>query len=216
MSFDLLAPHYRWMEWFLAGGKLQRCRTAHLPLIENGLNILLMGEGNGRFLLHCRRRFPGAWITCVDASARMLSAAQQRLLGHGLGSQHVRFVQADALAWSPPSEAFDIIATHFFLDCFRPEQLHQLIESLAQAARPKAFWLVADFHVPARGMARLRAQAIHWLMYRFFRWVTLLPATQLTPPDGYLRAAGFELRKREFSEWGLLRSDLWQSLALKN
>ncbi|HXC98086.1 MAG TPA: hypothetical protein VN048_02010, partial [Verrucomicrobiae bacterium] len=32
-DFDLLAPHYRWMEWLLAGPKLHRCRTAFLPAI---------------------------------------------------------------------------------------------------------------------------------------------------------------------------------------
>ena len=29
-SFDLLAPHYRWMEFVLAGRKLQECRTVFL------------------------------------------------------------------------------------------------------------------------------------------------------------------------------------------
>src|SRR5439155_22241467 len=37
MSFDTLAPHYRWMEFILAGKKLQRCRTAFLDEIPTGL-----------------------------------------------------------------------------------------------------------------------------------------------------------------------------------
>src|SRR5690349_9347963 len=72
MSFDVLAPHYRWMEFVLAGEKLQRCRTAFLDSTGGAKNILILGEGNGRFLLECRRKFPDGQITCVDASARML------------------------------------------------------------------------------------------------------------------------------------------------
>jgi hypothetical protein len=50
MSFDRLAPHYRWLEWVLAGRKLQRCRTAFLDEIGRADATLLVGEGNGRFL----------------------------------------------------------------------------------------------------------------------------------------------------------------------
>jgi len=32
-NFDFLAAHYRWMEWVLAGRKLQRCREAFLGSI---------------------------------------------------------------------------------------------------------------------------------------------------------------------------------------
>ena len=46
MSFDLLAPHYRWMEFILAGEKLQRCRTAFLDELPAARNILLVGEEN--------------------------------------------------------------------------------------------------------------------------------------------------------------------------
>src|SRR5215469_5978584 len=71
MSFDVLAPHYRWMEFVLAGKKLQRCRTAFLSQVADRQNVLLVGEGNGRFLVECRRSLKNARITCVDASARM-------------------------------------------------------------------------------------------------------------------------------------------------
>src|SRR5947207_3033135 len=53
MSFDLLAPHYRWMEFLLAGEKLHRGRTAFLDLIPPPEKILLAGEGHGRCLVEC-------------------------------------------------------------------------------------------------------------------------------------------------------------------
>jgi ubiquinone/menaquinone biosynthesis C-methylase UbiE len=209
MSFDALASHYRWMEFFLAGNKLQRCRTAFLARVDGARSILILGEGNGRFLAECRQHLPGARITCVDASARMLALAQARLKHRGLSAEGTDFVHADVLEWTPPSRAFDLIVTHFFLDCFRLDQLERIVPNLARAAMPQASWLLADFNFPAAGLVRYRAKLIHALMYVFFRGVANLSARELTAPDEILRAHAFELQERELSEWGLLHTDRW-------
>ena len=210
MSFDVLAPHYRWMEFVLAGDKLQRGRTAFLDSVAEAKKVLIFGEGNGRFLLECRRRLPNAKIICVDASARMLGMARERLTGQGVSCEQIEFVCADALAWTPSEDGFDLIVTHFFLDCFRREQLESLITKLTGAATPRASWLLADFQSAETGLGRVRSRLILWTMYRFFRVVTRLPGGELTPPDPLLEQNGFKLRERRVSDWGLLRSDWWQ------
>ena len=48
MNFDTLAPHYRWMEWILAGNKLQKARTRWLREIAGARRVLLVGEGSAR------------------------------------------------------------------------------------------------------------------------------------------------------------------------
>lgn len=207
MSFDVLAPHYRWMEVVLAGEKLQRCRTAFLNQIAIARNVLILGEGNGRFLVECRRKMPEAHIVCVDASARMVALAQRRLAGD-CGS--TEFVCADALSWKPSRHDFDLIVTHFFLDCFRPEQLESLIAKLAGAAVPDANWLLADFQAASAGLARIRSKLILWTMYCFFRVVTRLPAKALTSPDVFLERRGFRLAERRVAEWDLLHTDWWR------
>lgn len=210
MSFDCLARHYRWMELVLAVEKLQCCRTAFLPKVASAWNVLILGEGNGRFLVECRRQLQAAAITCVDASQRMLRLAEQRLRRSGLPCERVRFIHADALSWEPPRAAFDLLVTHFFLDCFLPAQLESLSAKLAGAAVSGAAWLLADFQIPSRGWRRRRARLMHWLMYRFFRTMTGLPARALTAPDPFLAAHNFELHERRLSEWGLLHTDLWK------
>jgi ubiquinone/menaquinone biosynthesis C-methylase UbiE len=210
MSFEVLAPHYRWMEFLLAGEKLQSCRTAFLNQIAAAQNILIMGEGNGRFLAECRRQLQSARITCVDDSPRMLALAAARLKRFGLSLDQVEFIRADALTWKPPEHSFDLIVTHFFLDCFRTDQLEQLSPALARAATTRAIWLLADFQVPPRGWPRYRARLIHAIMYAFFRYVTKLPARMLTPPDPFLKDQDFVLRQRRTNDWGLLHSDYWE------
>jgi len=208
-GFDWLAPHYRWMECVLAGPKLQRCRTAFLHSIPPPRNSLLLGEGNGRFLVELLRAYPNVRFTCVDASARMLDRARARLRARGLDIAVGQFLHADILDWTPPPGEFDLIVSHFFLDCFRPAELDQLIPRLASAAAPGTRWLLADFHQPPSGPAKWRARAILESMYLFFRVAAELSAARLTPPDALLERHGFALRERRLFEWGLLHSDLW-------
>lgn len=213
MSFDRLAPHYRWMEFVLAGDKLQRCRIRFLNQIRSAKNILIVGEGNGRFLLECRKQTPGAHITCIDASERMLAAAKYRLHQNNQKLDHIGFICADALTLDfSGKQPYDAIVTHFFLDCFPENQLNRLVEKLTDAAAPKAIWLLADFQCPGAGILKLRARLILWSMYFFFQRATKLSARTLIPPGPILERHGFQLRERVESEWGLLHSDCWDRL----
>lgn len=209
MSFDAIAPHYTWMEAVLAGRRLQRCRVTWLESLAAAHDILVLGVGHGHFVRRCAARFPAARITAVDASTAMLHAAETRLRRSEQPDAPVTFIRATLPAWSPDPASFDAIVTHFFLDCFAPAELAAVIGNLSRAARPAARWLVSDFAVPPRGLARHRARAVHALMYAFFRRVTQIRARRVTPPDAWLAAEGFSLAGRRASEWGLLQADLW-------
>ncbi len=206
MNFDRLAPHYDWLEALTAGRSLQRVRTAWLPELRDRSRILSAGEGHGRFAAACATSFPAAELTCVEASAPMIRRAQRRL--RGLPAR-VRWHEGDLLSWSPDG-TYDAVVTCFFLDCFPPTSLAQVVKKLAGCAREDAVWLVADFALPERGPARWRARAIHAVMYEFFHRAVALPARRLVPPDDLLRAHGFRLDHRREFDWGLLRADLWR------
>jgi ubiquinone/menaquinone biosynthesis C-methylase UbiE len=209
-SFDHLARYYGWMESLLAGGKLEQCRNALWDDIPPLSNALLVGEGHGKFLACLLERYPNAKVTCVDASEQMLNVARQRLQREPLPLQGVEFVHAALPWWNPPRQNYDLIATHFFLDCFPREQLGAVIKALEPALRPGACWLVSDFQVPSGGLRRLRARIIHRLMYGFFRIATKLPASRLVSPRPFLRKYGFiRVRRQEF-DWGLLAAELWR------
>jgi ubiquinone/menaquinone biosynthesis C-methylase UbiE len=211
MSFDRLAPFYRGMEFILAGRKLQRCRLAWMDEVKDCREVLIVGEGPGRFLTECIKKLPKAQILCLDDSAAMLAQARLALQREGQDSRHVTFVQATLPEWKPPSGKFDLLVTHFFLDCFPPEQLRQVVSQLASGAQPGARWLLADFCEPPRGVARWRAKLILTMAYAFFGLATRLPARRLTEPDRYLEENGMGLKGRRTYEGGLLHSDLWQA-----
>ncbi len=204
MSFDTLAPFYRALEFFTAGGKLQRCRIAFLDEIPRPRKILLAGEGHGRFLPECVRRFPAAEIVMVDISAKMLEIARNKV-----ESARVEFIQADFLEWDGPPGEFDLIVTNFFLDCFLADQLADVISKLGKCATPDAQWLLAYFEIAPTPLAALRGRVIIGMLYTFFGIVTGLHARALIPPEQDLEKAGFSLRRRQTHDCGLLKSEWW-------
>jgi SAM-dependent methyltransferase len=203
MAFDQLAPHYHWLERVLAGSVLQEARLAHLAQLDAAENILLVGEGPGRFLGALRTRRPEVPITVIDASAKML--AQARAVGVG----PTTFVRSDITRDGLPAAEWDAIVTHCFLDCFAPATLSRVIDQLASAAKPAAHWLITDFALPASGWRRARARLAHALMYRTFRWAAQLEARHWTDPAPHLHRTGFRLARREVFNHGLIHADHW-------
>ena len=209
MNFDRLAAHYHWMERLFAGGLMQRCRTAFLPRAINCRHALLVGEGTGRFLVELLRLNPQMQITCVEHCEGMLQQVRERLFRERLDGSRIQFHQTDALQWTPPKGKFDLVVTNFFLDCFRADQLQKLVPLLAGGATTQAIWLLADFRVPERGWRRWRANAILSSLYTFFKLMTSLSASRLTPPDIFLTDAGFRLADRRLVNFGFAHSDIW-------
>jgi ubiquinone/menaquinone biosynthesis C-methylase UbiE len=210
VSFDALAPWYRTLEWIAFGDALQRSRVACLGEVAAPRRALVVGEGNGRFLCELLRLHPGVEVDCLDASERMLRLARKRIERELPGrAESVRFLHRDITSWTPPERHYDLLVTHFVLDCFPEAALTSIIKKLARAATDDAHWLLADFCVPPNGMARLRARAWLAAMYLFFRFTTRIPASQLVDPAPLLQAQGFVLVRQQLFRKGILKSQRW-------
>jgi ubiquinone/menaquinone biosynthesis C-methylase UbiE len=118
-NFDFVAPLYPLLEQVVFGSTLSRARRFFISQVTQGNNVLLVGEGNGRFLFETVMQTTTAAFTVVDSSARMLSAAGRRVarIEH---CPKIEFFRADILDWRPPLARYDRIVTHFFLDLYRP------------------------------------------------------------------------------------------------
>jgi ubiquinone/menaquinone biosynthesis C-methylase UbiE len=213
MSFDALASSYRAFEFLVAGGKLHRCRTAFLQEAAQAKAALLLGEGPGRYLAELLRVNPGVEVTCLDSSRCMLAEAKRRLETFGLADRTVRYACTDWEDWRGEGGPFDLVATHFFLDCFQAAELGELIAKVASLTAPGATWVLSDFRVPTGGWQRLRARLVLKIAYLFFRWATGLSASHLTPAGPFLVAADFCLVQRRLYNHGLLHADLWRASA---
>jgi ubiquinone/menaquinone biosynthesis C-methylase UbiE len=209
MSFDLLAPHYRWLESIVFGNALQEARTCWISNIPRPKRTLLLGEGNGRFLCELLRVHPKIDVDCLDASERMLQLARARLERLCPEScRSVRFLHCNVLDWSS-SDSYDLVVTHFFLDCFERKELESVIAKIARVARENATWLIADFTIPRGTFAR--AHAMLWLktMYAFFRVSAQLNTKRLIDSRRYVESVGFARISTRVFRWRMLQADIY-------
>jgi ubiquinone/menaquinone biosynthesis C-methylase UbiE len=215
VSFDAVAPWYLTLETIAFGDALQRCRVACLGELQSPRRALIVGEGNGKFLCELLRAHPSLEIDCIDASERMLRLARERVEREFPERVHsIRFLQRDITSWTPPENHFDLIVTHFFLDCFPAARIADMVTELARAATVEATWLLADFCIPAGGFARFRAGLWLAAMYRFFQSTAGIKADELVDAATFLQAEGFALARQHLSRKGMLKSELWRNTGI--
>ncbi|MEO7724404.1 MAG: class I SAM-dependent methyltransferase [Chthoniobacterales bacterium] len=208
MSFDRVAPFYRALERLVFGDQLQQARVAFLEEIERPRRVLIVGEGDGRFLAEFVRRHPRATIDCVDASVRMIDIARSRS-----GGSAINFIHADFSTLSLEPDLYDLIVTHFFLDCFAGALLREVVEKLGRAASRNAIWLLSDFRVPDSGWRRFWARVCIRAMYLFFGLVSGLGTQRFEDPSPGLRSAGFVCVSQCLTRAGMVKSELWRRSA---
>jgi hypothetical protein len=206
-NFDRIARPYRWMEYLTFGRALERCRNHYLPRLWQCHSALVLGDGDGRFLAGLLAANRELRADAIDTSAAMLRLLQLSVESVGGGSR-LRTHQASALN-SLPEQRFDLVATHFFLDCLTQEELNTLCRQVVPHLEPGALWVVSDFHIP-RGAMRWPAHVLVRALYFAFRLLTNLRTTALPEHAAILTAAGFGLVDRRHWLGGLLSSELWE------
>ncbi len=214
-NFGSLARAYRWMEWFSFGPFLWWCRCAFLSEMRDQRRALVIGDGDGRFTARLLAENNKVHVDAVDASSAMLRA-MLRELTRGAASHAARVLPicADARAWrtvqgSFAASQYDLVVTHFFLDCLDTDEVRALAERLRDAVEPRAVWVVSEFAVPRGLFGRLIARPLVWALYLAFSLLTGLQQRRLPDHRCALREAGFALEKEKSWLGGLLVSQLW-------
>jgi len=211
-NFDLVARPYRWMEALTFGRALARCRNHFLPQLAGRRRALLLGDGDGRFTAALLAANPYLCADAVDSSAAMLRLLARRArAAHPTAPARLRTHHADALASTQDRTSaphYDLVVTHFFIDCLTQHELETLAHDISRHAQPGTLWLVSDFRIPA-GAMRLPARALVGSLYLAFRLLTGLRTTRLPDHPTALTASGFTLTAQHHSLAGLLTTELW-------
>ena len=207
-NFDRLAPIYRWMEFASFGPYLWRCRTTFLTSLVDSRNALVIGDGDGRFTALLLRTNPEIRIDAVDASPAMLEALLNRA---GPNASRVQTWRADARSFDPPNPPYDLVVTHFFLDCLITEEVRSLAERIREAAASQALWLISEFAIPSGRFGTIIAKPVVSFLYSAFGLLTGLRLRALPDHHHALRDSGFVLVKQRHWLGGLLVSELWSA-----
>lgn len=211
-NFNRLDGLYRWMEMASFGPWLWWCRCAFLSDLGACRRALVLGDGDGRFTARLLRSNPNVHIDAVDASPAMLHSLARRASPY---ADRLRTHLADARSWQPDAPPdgppYDLVVTHFFLDCLTTQEVQALAASLRPALSPAALWLVSEFDLPPGWYGRLVARPVVRGLYLAFGWLTGLTVRALPDHASGLRASGLILHKRRTWLAGLLVSELWSA-----
>ena len=209
-SFDLIARPYRWLEYLTLGRALEHCRLHYLPSLLKRKRALVLGDGDGRFLAQLLTQNPRLRAEAVDTSATMLQLLRQRCEALAPNaSTRLTTHQTSALT-CPLDGPYDLVVTHFFLDCLTQPDLETLINHIAPTLSPEAIWIISDFHIPD-GSMRLPAKILVRSLYLAFRVLTNLRTTKLPNHATPLQQAGLTRISHQHRLAGLLVTELWQS-----
>jgi len=204
MNCDRIAPFYRFFEQAAFGGRLQRHRLAFQSAADGKRHALILGDGDGRFTEALALSYPDLAIDSIELSAGMAAEARKRARGN------VSIQQGDVFEFPFRPASYDVVFTHFFLDCFEGESLDSLITRVSEALTPEASWVVSDFRQARLGWRRIYTGTWLATMYIFFGVATGLKTRRLPDYEWALASAGFGKSKEQVSADGLIVSQWWQ------
>lgn len=211
-DFSRVARAYRWMEYASFGPLLEQTRFLHIAALRNSQRVLILGDGDGRFLARLLAAHPHLSIDSVDCSGGMIRLAQARVAAlKSTSPERVQWHHADALTVPLPHLMYDAVVTHFFLDCFGDADLRLLIEGLLPRLSRGALWINSDFTIPARGWMRWPSRIIVRSLYAAFFLLAGLRTQRLPDDASALEAAGLILENRTTLAAGLLKSEIWRA-----
>jgi SAM-dependent methyltransferase len=199
LNCDRIARWYRWLEYAAFGGALRRRREAFMfDLPFEPKNVLVLGDGDGRFLQLFAALHANARIEAIDVSEGMTSLAQRRVV-----SENVVFRIEDARTAEFAPSPYDIAIAHFFFDCFSDDEVRTLLARI-----PARSWIISEFRNTRWSGLVLRA------LYFFFRLTTGLEARVLPDHRKILESLGFAIEKEQSALGGLLVSEIWTRVTI--
>lgn len=210
-GFDKLAKPYHWMEYLSFGRALERCRFHFLPQLHEAQQALVLGDGDGRFTARFLQSAPHVRVHALDGSVSMLRQLTRRCEHYGVADRVVT-VQADLTRPLPQVarlHRYDLVATHFFLDCLAEPQVNDLLQQVTPLLQPGARWVVSEFAI-ARGRLRGPSRLLVSLLYFAFRMLTGLRTRSLPDHGSLLQQHGFVLLQRVPRLGGLLIAESWR------
>jgi SAM-dependent methyltransferase len=210
LNFDRLARPYRWLEYLTFGHALERCRFHYLAALPEARHALVLGDGDGRFLARLLKANPQIRADVVDISPAMLAVLAERLDPEM--RSRITLIQADICRWTPSGVGYDLVVTHFFLDCLFEQELAALVNRIQPRVTPNACWVVSEFARPRGKAGSIIGNLVVSALYFAFRLLTGLRVQSLPNHAAALARAGFVCREKREWRGGLLVSQLWRYL----
>ena len=209
MTFNRVANSYQWMEKIVFRNDLEKARNFHVSLVRDAESILLLGDGDGKFLEKIFEIGTDAQILSVDSSSEMIRLSQSKIHKTGLD---VRYVCQD-LKYFEFTENFkpDLIFAHFFLDCFTENEVILIVNRLSKWCPKSTKLVISDFFLPRKGsFSGIYRNILTYIMIRFFRLFCRISAKKLPNIPKIMRSTGWTCTAHKSLKDGFINSWVWE------
>jgi SAM-dependent methyltransferase len=230
-NFDKLARPYRWLEYLTFGRLLEQCRFHFLPQLQSHQQALVLGDGDGRFLCRLLQQNPALHATAVDISPAMLHLLTARCNTarcKATDKQQLTTFQSDIRRFTPETNTrYDLIVTHFFLDCLTEEEIAALATRLRPHLQPGPHpqpcadpqpgteWIISEFALPSNPLLRPPARLLIRLLYTAFALLTGLTTRRLPNYQRILESNHWQCLEQKKFAAGLLTAQRWKFIPPK-
>jgi hypothetical protein len=118
--------------------------------------------------------------------------------------------EADIRKFTPAEKDYDLIVSHFFLDCLTDGEVRALAERLTPHMTQNAGWLVSEFAVPEKGWKRLGARFLTRSLYVAFSVLTQLRVRQIPNYAQAFNDNRLQRTKKAVFLGGVLVAEVWE------
>ena len=206
VDYSRIAGVYRYIESLVFGRGLQEARVELLGDLlrqisdSNNPRVLVVGDGDGRFLEEFLKRSPNSVVDYVDCSEGMLREAQRRVGFDNMVSWNCE----DLRDWQ--GEDYGAVVAHFFLDGFDGGDRDLIVDLLVSKLRDGGCILLSDFDPAANSWGGVFVKVMQF----FFSLVAGLPFVKVTRDDAAFEGVGGIKVSEKFWQKGWIYTQLWK------
>ena len=174
--FDLIAPRYDRFTAVFSFGMDRRWKRSLLSEVEGklhpGARVLDLACGTGDIALALARGTPAAEIMGIDASARMIAAAEKRRGRAGPAASRMRFEVGDMMRLGAADSSVDLVTAGYALR--NAPDAGAVLREIRRVLKPGGHLATLDFYCPEPSLWRalylgylsVAGNAIGWLWHR--------------------------------------------------
>ncbi|MCM8533545.1 MAG: class I SAM-dependent methyltransferase [Lentisphaeraceae bacterium] len=201
-DFSPIAPIYDLLGSLFFGGQLHRSQLKNLSKLPHKFeSILIIGGGTGKFLKDLVQSKIFKQLTYIDISPKMIELAKSKVSD----GKNINFIIGDES--TIPNQSFDLIITHYFLDCFDQDKFEEFSKVLLSKLTVGGYWSMVDFHLNSTS-AHSKKLFVSFL-YKFFKITCKLNAKELPNFETWF-SENLEIVEDSFNCMRLLRSTVYK------
>ena len=210
-GFNTIAPFYNIISTIGSFNKIHKSQMWLLSKKMKFSKVLIMGGGDGKFLLNAMQQKLADHYYYVDISGAMIKLAKTKIKKQSaLSLDSVTFV-CGSYQDIPKDETFDLMVTPYFLDCFSERELSLVVAKLHARLTIGGTWFFADFNIPDDSFRRFTFKTIIQLLYGIFNFFCDLGVSHLPNFNEQFSKYNFTLLDEKYFLGGLLVARIYKN-----